>query len=133
MSNLTEAQIQSAYISFLRSQPSVTILVSGTEIREAEYQAQDFSYPNIRVAVDVYPSLDGCGTDRAEIFTEAYSAQKSSLESKNITGAIYQVLHKRHFHWQGIDFAMTRVVKIDKSIRSIYAWKSAMLIEVLVA
>lgn len=131
--SVSEASIQAAYISWLRSQPTLMALIpSGTYIKEFDYQSNDWQYPAIRVSVDYYPSTNGCGTDTAEIFTEVYSDEKSSKTVKTITETISNLIHKRHFRYNGILF-ITRTTKVSRSVRSVYAWKSAIQVEALVA
>jgi hypothetical protein len=132
---LTEYDIQSALIAYYKSQPTITSLLlgpTGTEIRENQWQGTAFEYPAIRVYVDVYPSVNGCGPDRAEICTEVFSAQKSSKESKLISAAIVKLLHKKIFTSNGLKFFMVRIVKEWRSERSIFAWITKIDIEALI-
>jgi hypothetical protein len=132
---LTEYDIQSALIAYYKSQPSITSLLlgpTGTAIKESQWQGTSFEYPAIRVYVDVFPSVNGCGPDRAEICTEVFSAQKSSRESKLISATIVKLLHKKIFTSNGFKFIMMRVVKEWRSERSIYAWVIKIDLEALV-
>jgi hypothetical protein len=136
MTPLTEYDIQTAMIAYYKSQPSITSLLktpTGTEIREAQFQGVEFSYPAIRVYVDVFPSVNGCGPDKAEICTMVYSEQKSSREAKLISAAIVKLLHKKIFTSNGLKFGMMRVVKEWRSERSIYAWSNRIDLETLVS
>lgn len=132
---LTEEQIQMAWISHLKSLPAITSLmtgVSGTEIRESNWQGGDYTYPAIRVYVDTFPSVNGCGPDTAQITTCVFSEQKSSLEAKHISGTLVKNVHKKRFTSNGVTFEMVRVTKTTKSERSIYAWQSDVVCECLV-
>ena len=132
---LTQYAVQTALISYYKSQPTITSLLTtptGTEVRESQYQGTAFTYPAIRVYVNMYPSINGCGPDRAEICTEVYSEQKSSREAKLISAAIVQLVHKKIFTSNGLRFFMVRVVKEYKSERSIFAWLNRIDLEALV-
>lgn len=134
-SPVTEETVQAAWISHLKSMPNLTSLltgVSGTEIREYQWQGADFVYPALRVYVDVFPSLNGCGTDKANVCVEVYSEQKSSKEAKHISGVIVDAMHKKRFKSNGLDFPMVRVVKSDRADRSIFAWVCRVNFETLV-
>lgn len=131
----TELSIQAAFISHLKAQPSLTSQmtgVSGTEIREYQWQGADFVYPAVRIYVDVYPSLNGCGVDNATVCIEVYSEQKSSMEAKSIASTLVDLLHKTRFKANGLDFPMVRVKSTDRADRSIYAWVCRVNLEVLV-
>lgn len=136
MTTVTEETIQAAFIAHLKSLPELTSQltgVSGTEIREYQWQGADFVYPALRVYVDVFPSVNGCGTDRAMVCIEAFSEQKSSKEAKHLSGILVDKLHKRRFIAEGLNFAMVRVVNTDKAERTIFAWMCKVNLEVLVS
>lgn len=131
----TEETIQAAWISHLKANTTLTAEftgVSGTEIREAQWQGADFVYPALRVYVDVFPSLNGCGTDRAVVCLEVYSEQKSSKEAKHIAGILVDQYHKKRFKAGGLDFPMVRVTEATHAMRDIYAWKCRVMLECLV-
>lgn len=132
---VTEENIQAAFISHLKAMTPLTSLltgVSGTEIREYQWQGADFVYPAVRVYVDVYPSINGCGTDTADVCVEIYSEQKSSMEAKTISGVLVEQLHKTRFKANGLDFPMVRVKNTDRASRDIYAWVCRVNLQVLV-
>lgn len=135
MSASTEYEIQAAFISYLKSKPTLTSQftgVSGTEIRENQWQGSDFVYPALRIYVDVIPSVNGCGPDTAMVCLDAYSEQKSSRQSKLIAQTLVNVLHKKRFKAGGLDFPMVRVTKTDRAVRTIYAWVTRVNVTVLV-
>lgn len=133
---VNEELIQAAFIAKLKSLPDLTAQmtgVSGTEIRESQWQGADFVYPAIRVYVDVFPSINGCGPDRAEVCTEIFTDEKSSLKVKHIGGTIMQHLHKHRFKARGLDFSMVRVVQQKRAERTAPAWQGSVTFEVLVS
>lgn len=135
---VTEENIQAAFISYLKAQPTLTSLIdrypsaSGTEIREYQWQGADFAYPALRIYVDVYPSINGCGTDNATVCIETYSEEKSSKQVKHISGVLLNLLQKRRFKAGGLDFPMVRITNAHRAVRDVYAWKSKLELEVLV-
>lgn len=133
---VNEELIQAAWIAKLKSMSNLTsqlIGVSGTAIKENQWQGADFVYPALRVYVDVYPSINGCGPDRAEVCTEVYDDFKSSIHVKHIGGILIADLHKHRFKSQGLDFLMVRVMKQKRAERSIFAWYGSVTFDVLVS
>jgi hypothetical protein len=117
--------VKAAMISYLKSQTSVTSLLSTSkEIREAQWQGEDFVFPAIRVSVDFIPSINGCGPDEADFVIEVFSDEPSSLTADKISGAILALLHKRPFTMNTIKFPVVIVTRVDKAERSIYGWLS---------
>ena len=87
--NTTALDIQAAVISYLKASPTITSQmtgISGTEIRETQWQGSDFVYPALRVYVDFMPSINGCGVDSAHICIEVHAEEKSSLMTKVLSG-----------------------------------------------
>ena len=134
MATMTSYGVQKALIGYYKTQPQIlAFLVSGTQqIREGQFQGVDFIYPAIRVYVDAYPSINGCGPDRVMMYTEVFSEQKSSREAKLIASTISSLLHKSIITSQGLKFSMIRIVEEHAAIRSIYAWMAKIDIEALV-
>lgn len=133
--SVTPTQVQASFISYLKGQTSITSLltgISGTEIREYQWQGADFVYPALRVYVDLRPSLNGCGPDDAMLCIEAHSEQKSSLECQNLSGALTLLLHKKRFKAGGLDFSMVRVTDTVRPERTIFGWMSKVNVDVLV-
>lgn len=133
-SPVTEETVQTAFIANLKADSGLYpwFGTSGTEIREAMWQGSDFVYPALRVYVDVMPSINGCGTDTANVCLEVYSEEKSSKQAKAIAGYLIEKYHKKRFKQGGLDFPMVRVVRADHADRTIYAWHCKVDLEVLV-
>lgn len=131
-------ELQAAMVAYLKSQNSVTSLLSSggssaTEIRECSWQGTDFQYPNIRVGVDLMPSINGCGPDKADYIIETFSDKKSSLEADTISSAMAKLLHKHPFSVTitlplqspvTLNFPVVVVVQVAKAERTIYGWLS---------
>lgn len=133
--SVTPVQVQSAIISYLKGQTSITSQltgVSGTEVREYQWQGADFVYPALRVYVDLKPSINGCGPDTAMVCIEAHSEQKSSLQCQQLTGSLTLLLHKKRFKAGVLDFPMVRVTDTTRPERTIFGWMSKVNVTVLV-
>ena len=80
---------QSSWVVYLKSKPQLTSLLdSPLEIKEFDYQADQFKYPGIRVSIDYYPSVNGCGPDDIDVFIDVFSAEKSSKEAAHISAVL---------------------------------------------
>lgn len=122
---------KAAMIVYLKSQPTVTALVSATEIRERQWQGEDFVFPAIRVSLDFMPSINGCGPDDADFMLEVFSEKPSSLEADTVAGVLSSLLHKHAFSAitpttppVTVKFPVVIVTKVDKAERSVYGWLS---------
>lgn len=131
----SNVSVKAGMIAYLKSQPTITglLLASGTEIRERQWQGEDFIFPAIRVSLDFMPSVNGCGPDGADFLIEVFSEKPSSLEADTIAGALSALLHKRPFSVtitvppsppDTLKFPVVIVTKVDKAERSIYGWLS---------
>lgn len=122
----TLIDVQSALISYIKSSPAILILLNNdpSRIKEAEWQGTDFSYPGIRIGIDLRPSINGCGPDTIDCVFEVFSEQKSSLEASRIAGVLASLLHKKPFVSQQIKFSTVVVNEVTRPDASVYGWKS---------
>lgn len=119
--------IIAAMLAYLKAQNSlVSLLTSGDagQIKEDHWQGTEFTFPAIRLAVDWFPSINGCGLDKADWIIEVFSESKSSKDANDISGTITKILHKHPFVSNGIKFPVVVVTKVVKAERSLYGWKS---------
>lgn len=133
--SVTSLQVQAAVVSYLKGKPTLTSQmtgISGTEIREYQWQGADFVYPALRVYVDLQPSVNGCGPDTAMVCVQVHTEEKSSMDNLNLNGILVTLLHKKRFKAGGLDFPMVRVTKVTRPSRTIYDWMSEVNLEVLV-
>lgn len=115
---------QSAWIAYLKSKVQlVALLDSSLQIKEQQWQGDEFKYPAIRVAVDYFPSVNGCGTDDIDVMIDVFSEEKSSKQAAHIAAVLQSILHKHPFSQNGVKFPMVNVQKIHKPFRDIFAWK----------
>lgn len=122
--------VQASWIAYLKSKSAVTSLLSASnQIKETQWQGDDFTYPAIRVSVDYEPSINGCGPDDIEVTIEVFSEEKSSKQAAHLAGVLQGILQKKPFTSLGVNFPMVWVKKVDKPFRDIYAWKSVLHIK----
>jgi hypothetical protein len=123
-------QVQASWIAYLKSKTAITsLLADADQIKEKEYQGDVFSYPGIRISVDYFPSINGCGPDDIYVFIDVFSEQKSSKEAAHIAAVIQSIIHKKPFTSLGINFPMVNVQKIHRPDRDIYSWKVTVPVE----
>lgn len=93
---ISHASFQEQVIDKLQAFGALTLIVPVVEIRESQYQATEFTYPNVRV--DTRSQIpEGTGKCRPTISIEnfavlAYSEDDSSLECEQICFQIVEAL-----------------------------------------
>lgn len=120
----TPLTFQEAWIANLKARPTFSSGTFPEEIREAEWQSTDFVYPNIRVSLDFIPDITGCAPDKADVYIEVYSEEKSSKQAVTIASAILTLYHKKAFTQNGIKFSTVAIRKVFAPVRDVYAWMS---------
>jgi len=125
----TSETFKAAWIASLKSKPTLLALLSTSgDIKETQWQGSDFIYPAVRVSVDFMPSVNRCGPDDADVEIKVYSEEKSSKQSVHIANVIYGLYHGHPFTAAGVMFNTVIVKKIDKPMRSIFAWETCVKI-----
>lgn len=123
----TNETFQEAWIADLKATPNVVSLLDASkQIKERQWQGDDFLYPAVRVSVEFMPSVNRCGPDDAIIHICSYSAEKSSKQVEHISAVIEQNYHGHPFTANGIRFSTVIVRKIHRPERTIFAWQSEM-------
>lgn len=125
--SLNKETCKAAWIANLKTQSTLTALV-GSEIREVDYQATDWTYPAVRVDLRFIPSVNGCGLDDAYVTIICYTDEKSSKESEHIASLIEDLYHKRPFSQNGFMFPVVVVQEVSPAIRSIFSWETTVTI-----
>lgn len=93
---ISHASFQEQVIDKLQAFGALTLIVPAVEIRESQYQATEFTYPNVRVDVRTQ-TPEGIGKCRPTISIEtfavlAFSEADSSLECEQICFQIVEAL-----------------------------------------
>lgn len=92
-------QIKSAIVARLKANATILAQLKDTEeIREAQWKADNFTYPNIRVRViSNKPTLANCNFSTIRIGIAVFSEEASSQEADRIAGIIGNELHTQSF------------------------------------
>ncbi len=89
--------IQAAIVAYLKSQTTLTSVITVAEVRENTWKGTDFKYPNVRVDLtDNRPEKIGC-PQIIGVTLQVYSEKPSSLEVDDIAGIIVDILHDKRF------------------------------------
>lgn len=112
---ITVNQIQADFIAYLKTKVSITSLVPAVEIRETEWQGTEFTYPNIRVAVDLSPNQ--CAPHDVKIQVIGSSEQKSSKQVNSIIAVVVDIIQEKSFKYQSTQFIGMKVRNIPKADR----------------
>lgn len=127
-------EVQAAFVSYLKSNSTITGTVSAAEIREDQWQGREFDYPNIRVRLISNTPIgsESCGLSRVALSVMVFTEDASSLNADRIAGIINLVLHGRSFSSNGIAFAC-RTTNLIPALRSdIQEWRSEVLMNATV-
>lgn len=124
--------VQEAWVAYLKSKTQLTSLLdSPLQIKQLEYQGDEYKYPAVRVSVDYFPSINGCGPDDIDVFIDVFSEQKSAKEALHIGAVLQSILHKHPFTQSNVKFPMVNVQKIHRPTKDIYAWKITVPVKAL--
>lgn len=112
--------IQAAVVARAKADAAlVALLTAGAvEIREAQWQGRDFTYPCVRFEIGPQTPLlkpGPCVWSRVSFSVYAYSEQDSSLQSEQIASALADVFNRKHFAGSGFRFFFCYVVSANGS------------------
>lgn len=132
-------QLQAAIISRLKADTTITsLVVSGTsasdetwrtDIREDDWQATQFGYPNIRVKLLPMTPLgdNDCPLTKFSVSLLVFSELASSIEADQIAGIINNELHGKQFTSNSIAISL-RLASLIPAVRSdTRTWRSEVL------
>jgi hypothetical protein len=130
---ITPETAQAAVVAYLKSQTTlVALLANANQIKEMEWQGDDFVYPGVRVSLDFVSGDDICFPDTLTVYIDAFSEEKSSKQAVHLSSVIYTLLRNTaSFTQNGIKFFMIhpRLVKRPDRLES-GVWKSAIEVDV---
>ena len=131
--NTIGSDVQAAWVAYLKAQTNLTsLLANNGQIKESQWQGDEFSYPAVRISVDFYPSVNGC-IPRATIFISVFSEEKTSKQASTIAGVIQRLVHRKPFTSVGVTSFMVLVEEVLHPDRSIFAWQSQVKVKTLIA
>ena len=128
MSMLTNEEIQSALIAYLKSKATITntlvdingTVLGATEIREDQWQGDNFDYPNIRVRMisnNPAGDSDQCDASNFAVSIMTFSEIASSKTAEHISGIISTSLHAKSFTQNGLSVNL-RVTNLIPAVRT---------------
>ncbi len=130
---LRNDQIQAAWIAYLKTKSDITDqLIDNDEIREDQYQSNQFTYPNIRVRIIDNTPQEGrdCNLHDITISTMVFSEEASSQQADRIAGIIMDTLQDTQFVSNNITFGV-RTTSLIPAIRSDQrTWRSESVMSV---
>lgn len=138
MSLISPSDAQAVLISWLKGNAPVLVTLKDTkEIREKEYQGQQFSYPNIRVKIDSVIPDPFCNYGKVLFSIDCNTEDKSSKNCNDMAGVIENQLHKKQFsrtiNGVPIRFTYVLITHIKGAGRTIYGWQTNLMGSVLVS
>jgi len=97
----------------------VSVLVSGSssglEVREAFYQGEDITYPNIRVTCSSIPNQ--CNYSDVTATIMCFSEQKSSKQSLILQGRVGKEMHNTPFTQSPLRYWAVRVTNLPDALQ----------------
>lgn len=117
---LGDEAIQAAIISKLKSLAPYSGVASG-EIREVEWQGDAFTYPNIRIDLEMnewaFDEQEKCMLQYTEFSIYAFSEQRSSKQCSQIKTAVINALAGIGFTSNSVKFNRLRLVDNVPAVR----------------
>lgn len=103
---ISSLKVQRAIMAWMKARAAVVASVPTDEIREAEWQGNEFVYPNLRVKVLDLSNLlrNRCNVTSAPVDIIINSNQPSSLQAETIADIIITEMENRTFTQNGVRF-----------------------------
>lgn len=119
-------EIQAALIAYLKANANIvaSLTAGADEIRENQWQSDQFVYQNIRVRLIDNTPLGTCNMSRIEVSFMVYSEEQSSQQADSIAGIIKDELKDTSFTSNAIAFSST-IIRLVPAIRQdTLTWKA---------
>lgn len=110
--------VQTAIIAKLKSTPTITTVLGGpNEIRELQWQGDEFTYPNIRVDLEsnnfAFDEQERCNLQYVEFSIYIFSEERSSKQCSQIKTIVENALIGLGFSNPSLGIKFSRIRKID--------------------
>jgi len=124
---LDNVDIRSAVVAWLKANTTITATLNdANEIREKDWQGEDFTYPNIRVTCSSTPNQ--CEYSDVTAVISYFSEEKSSKESITGQGVVAKQIHKKSsdvvVDTGTIRLNNVRVTSLPDAIQESNIWKA---------
>ena len=136
---ISNADIQSAWISRLKANVAITARVPAVEVREESWKGTEFSYPNIRVKLgNLTPTAknNDCRIFQSEVSILVFVEQKSSKTADEISGIIAAEMWGKSFTLNGVRFTGVTLDSLAPAMvpeRDENSWMSSVNLTALVS
>ena len=116
--------VRVALVAWLKANSTITATLTDTnEIRELDWQGEDFSFPNIRVTYSVTPTQ--CNITDVTAVVSYFSERKSSKQAIQSQGIIAKQLHEDDFTANSIHMSAIVVTQLPDAVQvSEGVWKA---------
>lgn len=133
MSFIRNDQIQAGIVSYLKGKSAIVAEVTVVEIREDQWQGDEYIYPNVRVRLISNVPMGFPCYHTFECGLQVYAEDASSQSADRISGIIANELHEKGFSSNSLAF-ITTVTNVMPAVRDdIRTWRSEVLIRGTVA
>jgi hypothetical protein len=134
MTDIRNDELQSTLVAYLKTIVAITNLlvtednsIGSKEIREDQWQGDNFFYPNIRVRI--IGNVPDCPGSDFTVSFMAFSQDFSSWEADKIAGIIGTSLNDKSFSQGGI-FIHLRTTNLIPAVRSdLHTWRAECLMQ----
>ena len=127
-------EIQAALLAYIRSKPTITSVITSTEMREDQWQGSTFTYPAIRIhLISNVPSDTNCNYNNISLSIMVFTEDASSQNADKFAGIINQALHDKSFVSNNIAFYLKTTNLIPAFRSDIRTWRSEVLMNGIVS
>ena len=99
--------IQAGIIAYLKANTTVVaLLVSGTSIKEDQWQGTTFVYPAVRVDLGIQLPRANCDGAETTFSILCYSEDASSQEADELAGTVNNQLHRKAFTSSSVRYSI---------------------------
>lgn len=119
-------EIQAALIAYLKANANIvaSLDAGAEEIREDQWQSDQFVYQNIRVRLIDNTPLETCNMSRIEVSFMVFSEEQSSQQADTIAGIIKDELRDTSFTSNSIGFSSTIIRLVPANRQDTLTWRA---------
>jgi hypothetical protein len=123
-------EIQAAILAYIKTVITITAEVTVIEMREDQFQGEDYTYPNIRIRLISNNPLNddpSCSHQNVTFSIMVFSEDASSLEADRIAGIINTALHGKSIISNSISFFFRTTNLVPAIRQDKTTWRSEVL------